>query len=313
MEENIFVFDIGTSWTKGFLLSIQGKILKKSRCITTYPDLNLGVDWLIKDMERREEKMLLVEDKDKFEKDITNFNFGASLYQKGFKAEKLMPYLTQPFTQIEIENYLGNKRIRPWKIPNNQKELEIEEAFFLNLKKPSRAETAHKVIFSGAFFTNDLSPKEELIPLNLVEAPVAQVFIDKENVFRAWEAFLGKMKEFKIGTDLPELDKLEGIENFGVVLSLNGKGIVSINFGLKENQEVEVKEDEIVIIPVKEGQKVQVEFSQGEKKIKESIVGGGRGIIIDARNKPLELSFGARTVERIKKWEAVFAESGVIN
>lgn len=314
-SEKTFVVDQGLAWTKGFLFSSELEVLKKSLCPTT-PDPKDGVDWVLASLGQAKERVILLNDREKenyansllklfsnfYGKKFIRLDFGASLYKKNIPAEKILPYLRQATQISDIENYLGNKRIKNWRIPHNQKEFEIELSYLLN-SLPFEEKKPLGVILSGGIFRNKIGPYEILMTLNLLKpSPLTEIFVDKENISLAWGACL---KEAAL-EDKSEL-KLGGIEKLGTLISLNGEGKVAFDFGLKELQETEVGKDEIIVIPCQSDQKVKATFNKDGVEIKESIITGGLGIIIDRRDN---LSFADKS--RTSKWLAYLGGLSII-
>lgn len=321
MEKNIFVIDVGMAWTKAFLfsLSTEIKILKSARCITTNPQIELGVNHLLTTLGQKEEEVVFLNgsERDKNLTALTNvfkkgagkdflvIDFGASVYKKTVEPRDISSHLKTPTQEVDIKNYLGNKRVRPWKIPHNALELEIEENFFLHANKVSLQQDSLGLIFTGALFTNKIGPYEILTLLNLIELPIADVYLDRENVSLSLGALINKEQ-------MSQVSYLPGIERLGTIVSLNGADKVSFDFGQSEVQEVLVEEEGITLISAPKDKMAKISFTTKGKVISDSLRVGGMGFIVDSRKKPISYQ-DPKTRDKMDKWLATLSGLSLVH
>lgn len=313
--QHFLVVDVGTSWTKAFLFSPDFKLLNKDSCITT-PLVKEGIVYLTNKLKAQEAKLLTITDKDKAThlQSLENFlseragkslqvlDCGASLFKKRINLLELLPYIREVIQETELENFIGNKRIKPWTLPQNKKELDMEMNFFLNAVEAEKKD-CQGVVLSGGIFKNKLGAYEVLLILNLLksifkEGLLTEVFVDSEGISSSWGLLLGGNK---IDKELTHINKL------ATVLRLEGGGKVSFDFGLEQLQETPVGEDEIILLPAGENQTVKINFRDKEKDISDSVTSSGMGIIIDGR---LPSSFPNPI--KLEKWLASLGGLSVI-
>lgn len=332
-----FVLDIGKSWTKGFLVENDKnklqiskkaslptsngdisftvnrlfqllKVTKDSKVIVTGPlpeaevlAKNLDVIYISEEDAKAEVKKYLVKEgfKNPIILDTSDYSFNPTI-----KINQIGAFLTSELTEVDIENYFGNKSIRPHSIPDEVSELEIEEALFRvafsrNSDFLSAKEVAN-VVITGAFFS--LAPKQSKLALVILDilakGKVAQVKLDRQIFLVGFGALLKKF---------PNIADWENdfLQDLGGFVSFGGAGKVMIDYGFTENQEISIVEDEIALVPASAKQKLELTFLDSKEKRKLSLNGGAFGVLLDGRIKPLKLAFGRiKSREDIKKWQS---------
>ena len=158
------VLDVGKSWTKAFSVSNdKNKLIieNKASLPTTVGDLSFAVDYLIKDLKGTKQTPFVVTGalpeaeslaknldgvyvdaynaEESFTKGIAKSDFkspvlldtGEYSYAANLKINQIGAFLTAEVNETDIENYFGNKSLKPQAIPATAVELEIEKTFYL--------------------------------------------------------------------------------------------------------------------------------------------------------------------------------------
>ncbi|OGY27944.1 MAG: hypothetical protein A2864_00285 [Candidatus Woykebacteria bacterium RIFCSPHIGHO2_01_FULL_39_12] len=331
--------DVGNGWTKGFVLEISKEdnlrllISKKTSLPTSVGDLNLTVNQILDslDAKRDNDTALVITSslenaKSLAEKLGANFalsevakehflvwldgkaslsqgtilDAGATSFSASYEASEVGKFILHKTTAVEIENYFGNKKIRPHKIAQSPNEVDLEEAFFRLAASRKTLNFATKgsksIVLTGAIFS--YTPKltrTALIILDTLQSGVTtQVLIDTELFLDGFGALLAAH---------PSLDKMncDFLQNLGGFVSLGGSGTLKLDYGFSQVQEISVNQEEIAIVPAKSDQLVEVSID-GTKEA-DKVWGGSFGILIDGRVKPLNLSFGnEESRQKITSW-----------
>lgn len=338
------VLDVGKSWTKAFAVSNDKNKLvieKKVSLPTTIGDLSFAVDQLLKELKANKQTPFVVTGalpeaetlaknldgmyvdaynaEDTFSKWLTKTDFkspvlfdtGEYSYAANLKINQIGAFLTAEVNEADIEDYFGNKSLKPQAIPTTAVELEIEEAFYRVAFSQNReflnAKNVLNIIVTGAFFS--LAPKQSKLALILLDilsrGRVAQVKLDRLQFLHGFGALLKKH---------PELADWETnfLYDLGAFISFGGKGRVMLDYGFTENQELEIIEDEIALVPAPSKQKIEVTLF-GKEKHRFTLHGGAFGVLLDGRIKPLKLAFGrADSREAMKRWQAAIEKVEMI-
>lgn len=329
------VLDVGKSWTKSFsVTNDKNKLVieKKVSLPTTIGDLSFSVDRLLKELKATKQTPFVVTgalpEAEGLAKNldgvyVDSFNAQSSFSQwlgkSGFKSPVLLDtgeysyaanlkinqigaFLTNEVNEADIENYFGNKSLKPQAIPITKNELEIEEAFyrvaFAQNRQFLNSRNVINILVTGAFFS--ISPQKSNLALILLDilskGRVAQVKLDKSQFLHAFGALLKKH---------PEIADWETsfLQDLGAFISFGGKGKVMLDYGFTENQELEIVEDEIALVPAPSKQTIEVTFLEKNKE-RLSLHGGSFGVLLDGRVKPLKLAFGRQdSRESMKRWQ----------
>lgn len=236
---------------------------------------------------------------------------GEYSYAANLKINQIGAFLTSEANETDIENYFGNKSLKPQAIPVTESELEIEEAFYRVAFSQNRdfinAKNVVNILVTGAFFS--LAPKKSKLALILLDVlsrgRVAQVKLDRYQFLHGFGALLKKH---------PEIADWETnfLQDLGAFISFGGKGRVMLDYGFTENQELEIVEDEIALVPAPSKQKVEVTFLDKEKR-KYKLNGGSYGVLLDGRIKPLKLAFGrVESRASMKRWQGAIEKVEMI-
>lgn len=331
------IIDVGKSWTKAFLVATEkaGLILEKRISLpTSIGDIGFTINYEINQIKLAKENPIIITgalpEAENFAKEI-----GASyvseeegqktirlwLESSGFtspifldagnytlypnmKTDHIGAFLTNEISEVEIENYLGNKSLRSQIIPEKRFQLEIEEAFarfvFSRNQDFIHAKNFANVVVTGSFFS--LNPKETHLPLILLDIlpknKTIQVKLDKNLFLSSFGALLTK------NTAVKNLS-VDFLVDLGVFVSLGGENHLVLDYGFNENQEITVLEDEIALVPAGHNQKIVISMLDKKEKKKVEVHGGGLGILLDGRVKPLKLAFGIpESREAMKRWHA---------
>lgn len=331
------VLDIGKSWTKAFVVdNDKNKLVieKKASLPTSLGDPNFSTTKLISKLKISKETKILITGslpegktvaanlaadyvseeealevlgayfaKSEFKNPVI-FDAGSYAYSSSTKINQIGAFLTREINDVDIENYFGNKSLKPQAIPADLTELEIEEAFYrVAFSQDSNFIKSNgnivNILVTGAFFS--LAPAQAKLALIILDilakGRAAQVKLDRGLFVQSFGALLKKYPQ----TNDFEIDFLLDL---GAAVSLGGKGTVMLDYGFSEKQELSIVEDEIALIPSPQKQKIDVTIVENKEKIKVKLSGGAFGVLIDGRVKPLKLAFGrAESRQANKRWQ----------
>jgi hypothetical protein len=327
MGQKFVTVDVGSAWTKLFVVNLDEQntlfVERSARLPTCVEDLSITVSTLLSEAPREDIPKLFVSDLSEVEKlakdagaefvkeeevkdplvgflreadsDCIILDAGAGNLSVNFDTEYVGKFLTFPINEISLENFFGNRRFRPHILPGNTKELEIEEAYarsYLAEQFAGRSkENKVQVVLSGGVLSGTPSlARVALLILDILEAgDTAQVFFDREFFLPSFGALLARYKQ------LEAANLGSWFQALGAFVSLGGGGQVGLDWGYSELQRVELAEGEISLVPAPAEQRINLSliWPPGTKEKKSFLVGGGSlGLLLDARNKPLPLSFG---------------------
>ncbi len=334
VPSDYLILDIGTSWTKAFLISADVKpVIKASvKLPTSTENLRFSTGLAIEKIKggSKDPKIILTStynevsslskifnatfvSKEQVTEELASWftlqNFenplvldgGASNYLRNFRVSDVGVHLSFPINETDLENFIGNKTFKIQSIPDDKNQLEIEEAILRasfsvvpDLHNPAKFNTL--IITGGILSWSPKPTRLALILLDLLSAEkVVQVLQDPLAYLYAFGSLINQKKSFK------RVD-FQLLKNLGSLVSLGGAGKVSLDYGLSEVQEVHISEDEIALIPASSSQKVELIIQGKNEKFRVS--GGEFGIILDGRTKPLILEFGQeKTRQAVASWQ----------
>ncbi len=331
-DQKFVTVDIGSAWTKAFLVNLDstGKVSveKSKRLPTSWGDFSITTNSLLTAISETGASKIIVShfpEIEKLAKSIgANFvseeaaaaalvkyfksakaNFfildaGASNLRESFQAENIGKHLTFQSSLLYLENFIGEKRLKPHVLPSSTKELEVEEAFVRSTfasKLLGRNKTNMNLIAitGGAISGTPRLSRTALMLLDILEKEeVAQILLDREFFLPSFGALLANFKQ------LSSYDCGEWLENLGAFVSLGGALSVELDWGYSQLQKVELAEGEISLIPAPSEQKIKLGVILGKKDIKRyGIAGGSLGVLLDSRTKPLPLSFGQASSRKL--------------
>jgi len=237
-------------------------------------------------------------------KDATILDAGSYSYSPNIKISNIGAFLTKEISEADIENYFGNKTLKPQSIPVKPTELEIEEAFY-RIEFASNGDfVANKnpvinLVISGAYFSKvPTKTRLALVILDiLAKGRIAQVKLDTKLFLHSFGALLKKYPEISDW-------EVDFFKDLGAFISFGGRGRVLLDYGFADNQEISIVEDEIALLPSPKEQKIKITFPDTKEKKKVEVTGGAFGVLLDGRTKPLKLAFG-RSASRValKRWQ----------
>jgi len=334
--DKFVTIDIGSAWTKAFLVAVDSEnrvsVEESARLPTSQGDQALVTKLLLTKIsaintpklfvshlpevenlakkqggdyvEEAQAAEFLVRFLKKSDANVTVLDAGASNLKESMKAEDIGKYLTFQTNAISLENFFGKKRFKPHILPADTKELEIEEAFLrANLaNKLSNQNTNKKITLAATGGIISGTPRLSRIALLILDilgpGIVAQLVFDREFFLPSFGALLARYKQLQIGSPGGWLEEL------GTFVSLSGKNTVELDWGYSQMQQVELSVGEISLIPAPAGQKIKLTLFPSKKERTEYGIGGGSlGIVLDARPKPLELTFGqAASRKQMGQW-----------
>ena len=349
-EQKFITIDIGSAWTKVFLVSIDTKntlnLDKSLRLPTATHDPALSANLLLEELGKVDAPKIFVSSLKHAqevaksynaelvkEEDITRalldffkipsldlviFDGGATglsslasseVPATGEKLEikeigKFLPFL---IGDINLENFLGNRMHFPHIIPKNSKELDIEEAIIRNLLSPKISGKQSKkdkfLLLTGGLLSDTPSINRiASLVADCLDAPeVVRVLLDRKFFLPSFGALLTAYKQLKVAVPGPWLEIL------GTFVSLGAPLPVKLDWGYSQEQQIELSANEIVAIPAGQNQKIDLEITLGKEKKSSQIFGGSLGILFDAREKPLVLTFGQdSSIKKVANWKQTF-------
>ncbi len=228
---------------------------------------------------------------------------GSYVYTPTIKIGHIGAFVTEEISETDIENYFGNKSIKPQSLPTTKRDLELEEGLYRILFSRNSDFLASKdlvnLVISGAYFS--LAPKKTRLALVILDiltkSKVAQVKLDQKLFLHSFGALLKKY---------PQIDSWEAdfLKDLGAFVSFGGNGRINLDYGFSDSQEVSIVEDEIALLPSPKEQKIKVTFLDNKDKKKITISGGAFGVLLDGRTKPLKLAFGkSESRTALKRWQ----------
>ncbi|HEX7456499.1 MAG TPA: hypothetical protein VF303_03465 [Candidatus Nanoarchaeia archaeon] len=324
-DQKVITIDIGSAWTKVFLVSLDSentvKIEKSARLPTSWGDFSLATNLLLSKISENGVPKIFVSHFLEIEKlasklggDFVNeqaaavalvkyfknpgenffiLDAGASNLREAFQAENIGKYLTFAADPLFLENFIGKKRFKPRLLPLDTKELEIEEAFLrTNFQEKLSARNEKNVsliALTGGMISG--TPRLSRVALILLDVlgkeEITQVVFDREFFLPSFGALLTTYKRLQTAQCGAWLERL------GTFVSLGESIAIELDWGYSQLQKVELAAGEISLIPAPSEQKIKLTLALGNKEKKRfDIVGGSLGILLDARTKPLPLVFG---------------------
>jgi hypothetical protein len=227
-------------------------------------------------------------------------------------AADICRFLPRKITELEVENYLGNKKLYPQLVPLGPREHAIEQAVAiaaasdaeqrrhglpaLKVARNSGSGTT-EIALTGAVFAKAPSFGEALLIVldALSLPPVTEVFLDTKLVIPA----LATLSFFE--KDLAEKIFLkEPLLALGSVFSLPEELNLKLDLGLGEPLALLVAQNRLTCVPLGKGKIARVEFDSPSQKGSFEVRGGELGLVIDTRPKPLQMPSSRR-----ERWKMI--------
>jgi hypothetical protein len=242
-------------------------------------------------------------------------DLGARIFNQDLPTGEINSYLTFPMNVVDLENYIGNKRLSLFTLPFGEKEVEIEQAIAKSAWRKNfvfdngESLIGWDLILTGAVFS--FSPKNESTALMILDSlpanVIAQAWLDANLVSLSFGALLSVYSQLTdfFQTNPASFDnflELNNFKNLGTFVSLGGEGVVKVDFGFADLQEVKVERGQLVLLPISGGKKVNFKVKLDKKKITATLEGGEVGIVFDGRGKPLSLTAGRVAQEKVAHW-----------
>lgn len=220
-----------------------------------------------------------------------------------YKAEEISRWLPFRIKFSEIQNYFANKEIYPQLIPTTEREIKLEQAAARVRVQGIgyRVELGDYIIASGGVFSKAPSPScvvsmllDALQPKSLLK-----IYLDQEQIVPALSTLAVYEEE-----RAQEIFNQQPFAFLGTTFSApEGVGL-KIDLGLSEPQELEVDSGELAVFPLDIGQTAQVKFETGGQNGEFEAEGGPAGLVIDTRERPLELSpTEGERLRVLQEWE----------
>lgn len=338
------VIDIGKSYTKAFLVGNDKNVLvieKKESLPTSLGDISFSLNKVISLLKSKDTPLIITGDLPESETLAKNLDAqyvsesssrehfikyldgrgykkpvildtGNYPYSHNIKVNQIGAFINEEVSETDIENYFGNKNLKPQSIPVTKRELEIEEAFFRIAFSSNRefitSKNVTNLVVTGGFFS--LSPKQSKLALIILDIlyrnRVAQVKLDKMIFAHSFGALI------TIHPEIAEWDN-DFLVDLGAFVSFGGRGKAHLDYGFSEDQEIAINEDEIALVPAPKDQQIKISFSDKGEKFKAILNGGLFGILLDGRVKPLRLAFGrAESRASLKRWQEAIEKVEII-
>lgn len=329
------ILDIGTAWTKAFLVGQDTKkpIKNYLKIPTTTEDLRFSTNILVEKIKSKTKnpKVIITStfdeasnltkelnatfvSKEQVTKELNEWfvikNFenpllldgGASNFLRNLKMTDIGSYLSFTINETDLENIIGNKTLRLQSMPEDKNNLEVDESI-LRLSFGSNPDLHNPNKFNTIILTGGLlswAPKPTRIALLLLDlmasGKVAQVMQDNLGFLFAFGALISQKKSFKRAD-------FNFLKNSGSIVSLGRAGRVNLDYDISDIQEVRVSESEIALIPAAESQRIKLTIVDKVKR-EFRLSGGDWGVILDGRIKPLQLQFGQQSSrEAVSSWQ----------
>lgn len=221
-------------------------------------------------------------------------------------AADVCKFLPRKITELEVENYLGNKDVYPQLIPVGEREHSIEQAL-ARVKITQAVGQDHtladinELVLTGAVFAKAPSLSQALlILLDIVSLPpVVEIHLDTKQLLPA----LATLSVFKKNWAEKILQQ-EPFLVLGNVFSHPEELVLTLDLGLREPLVLDLAAEEVRRIPLEKGQTAPVEFDSPSQKGSFEVNGGELGFIVDTRSKPLPLpSLRHERWGLLKAWE----------
>lgn len=221
-------------------------------------------------------------------------------------AEDIARWLPFGVKISEIQNYFANKRLYPQIVPATERDIRLEQAAArVRIRSTLNAQrstiNADYVIASGGVFSR--APTASAVVLMLLDSLEPQglfkIYLDQKQLLPA----LATLAAFEEDNAQKILDQ-DPFVFLGATFSVSGSVSLQIDVGLSELQELEVPAGNLAVFPLDEGRTAKVKFQSPSERGEFEVNGGPAGLVIDARDRPLELPRGeGERIRALKDWE----------
>jgi hypothetical protein len=239
---------------------------------------------------------------------------GPSAYLDQFPADQIARWLPFIVNLTDVENYVANKRDYPRAIPVTEHEYELDLAVarqaIIKLgerqgKDHLEVENGLNLVVTGGLLSG-VKKTEDLLAVLLdsfVFKGGVRVYRDTTGELTAFGALLSE----DVGVDV---DFLKELSLLGSLIHLTGEQCV-VTFGVHDKQKLSIASGDIVNLPIgDEVAQVRVNYPKSSEKYELS--GGGAGIYLDNRPRPLEVVSGSKdSMAKIVVWRKVLETSGL--
>lgn len=334
--QEFIIIDFGVAWTKAFYLvytkdgSYPSLVIKDRLVLpTSVPDLEISYKEIkTKFVEYKKAKVILtssfckkealqsfssdvfIENEDVYKTlyaffgrshyDVQFIEGGGSNWLQNFEPLKVAAFTSKRTTEIEIENYLGNKRRFIFSVPTEDGDLDIEQAYLKNYiltRGLAQGDKNTLVIATGGILSFSRNRKLILeILVDRINLPFCQILLDTAGVLPAFGALLTFDHEKKEVLQVPSLISLAALVNLG------GPAHLKIDFGIDQPQTVAVRLDDLAVYPAEVNKEVKI-LGINREQLQTSLTVGEMGLILDGRVKPLDLMPKSDlSKEKLHKW-----------
>jgi hypothetical protein len=219
------------------------------------------------------------------------------------RAEEIARWLPFKINLSEVQNFFANKEIYPQIVPTTERAHKLEQAAARVRVQGigDRVELEDYIVASGGVLSKAPSPSQAILMLldSLQPEGLLKIYLDTQQLLPA----LGTLAVYQEENAQAILDQ-EPLDFLGTTFSAANDIILQIDLGLSEPQELEVKQRNLAVFPLDEGQVATVKFETKSQKGEFEAQGGPCGLIIDARGRPLELpSTEGERIKVLQEWE----------
>jgi hypothetical protein len=238
---------------------------------------------------------------------------GPSAYLDHFPADKVSRWLPFIVNLTDIENHLANKRDYPRVIPVLEHDYEIDLAVVRQAivkigerqgKDYLEVADAMNLVVTGGLLSG-ISRAADLLAVlmdSFVFRSGARIYLDELGELSAFGALISDLES-------TDYDYTKHLLLVGSGIHLNGEK-ADIMFGVHDKQRLTVGPGDIVNLPIGEEQPIQIKASYQKGSVKFELNGGGAGIYLDNRPRPLDLVSGSRdSMSRVIQWRKLFETS----
>lgn len=267
-----------------------------------------------------------------------NLGMGGALFKslQQIRVEDVSRWMPYDLPQSEIQDYLYQRSMFPASLPLTPETLAIEQGMARQILRqamlqmfnrwPGSEVSFERVFLSGATLTQAATPAQSLlIVLDGIQPVGINVFmLDPYGLSQALGAIAGS------NTLLPaQIIDSGAYDNLGTVIcpvsnARPGTVILRIRMAYEDGTDarLEVKQGELVPLPVRNGQVVNIEIDPQHGTILDpflprlrrfKITGGLCGALVDARGRPLGLpADAARRSEVLRGWARIMEERRLV-
>lgn len=239
---------------------------------------------------------------------------GPSAYLDQFPADQVARWLPFIVNLTDVENHMANKRDYPRSIPITEHEYELDLAVarqaIIKLGERQGADYLEvkdgiNLVVTGGLLSG-VAKTADLLAVLLDSFKFnsgARIYHDTTGELTALGALL--CEEEKV-----DVNYVESLSLVGTVIHLSGEHC-TVTFGVHDKQRLSVESGDIVNLPIGD-EVVQVKAGYPKSSEKFELSGGGAGIYLDNRPRPLGIVSGSKdSMTKISAWRKALSPTGL--